>query len=360
MVDSSSDEDLPLAQRPVGGILMALQHQAVRADSDSGSEFPSWLAAGAAGQKGKQVVNLTDSDSDDAVLSPSKPTVPPPAALASPAGNRDVQQPATQQTQEKKPQTATKATAIKTAAKPKATPRPRGSKAAAAALVDAEAPSQGPATQPPPSQPPGSQLAAGDGTAQKRAVGLGLPHVASSRMALVMPEKLPQMKMLIELESSPDDAHHVTDLSGDSGAIGRMVIAGSKDEPQMQIDLKGVLYHATVVPCPVSIAVIKMGQSEAKVECLFSEFVQLREDTRFSFVDTNQLGGMDGGDDDDDLYVGGPDEAGDVPKKKGRGKAVTGAAAAKPKAAPRKRAAPKAKGGVKKAGAKPRAKAKKK
>jgi hypothetical protein len=44
----------------------------------------------------------------------------------------------------------------------------------------------------------------------------------------------------------------------------------------------------------------------------------------------------------------------------GRGKAVTSAAAAKPKAAPRKRAAPKAKGGVKKAGAKPRAKAKKK
>ncbi len=37
-----------------------------------------------------------------------------------------------------------------------------------------------------------------------------------------------------------------------------------------------MLYNATIVPCPVSIAVINMGQAEAKVECLFSEFVQLR------------------------------------------------------------------------------------
>ena len=38
----------------------------------------------------------------------------------------------------------------------------------------------------------------------------------------------------------------------------------------------GVLYSATIVPLPVSVAVINMGLTEAKVECLFSEFVQLR------------------------------------------------------------------------------------
>lgn len=38
----------------------------------------------------------------------------------------------------------------------------------------------------------------------------------------------------------------------------------------------GVLYNTTIVPCPVSLAVINMGLQEAKVECLFSEFVQLR------------------------------------------------------------------------------------
>ena len=121
----------------------------------------------------------------------------------------------------------------------------------------------------------------------------------------------------------------MTDLSGDSGAIGRLIMGGTKDEPQMQVDLKGelagwllllllllplpppllltqclpavqhchsrgcsslicgwltalapphagVLYNATIVPCAASLAVVNMGQAEAKVEALFSEFVQLR------------------------------------------------------------------------------------
>lgn len=40
--------------------------------------------------------------------------------------------------------------------------------------------------------------------------------------------------------------------------------------------IAGVLYNATIVPCAASLAVINMGQSEAKVEAIFSEFVQLR------------------------------------------------------------------------------------
>ena len=36
-----------------------------------------------------------------------------------------------------------------------------------------------------------------------------------------------------------DDTHGVTDLSGDSGAIGRLTMGGTKEDPQMQIDLKG-------------------------------------------------------------------------------------------------------------------------
>lgn len=38
----------------------------------------------------------------------------------------------------------------------------------------------------------------------------------------------------------------------------------------------GVLYNASIVPCPASLAVINMGVTEARVEALFSEFVQLR------------------------------------------------------------------------------------
>ncbi len=38
----------------------------------------------------------------------------------------------------------------------------------------------------------------------------------------------------------------------------------------------GVLYSATIVPCPVTMAVVNVGPSEAKVESLFTEFLQLR------------------------------------------------------------------------------------
>lgn len=182
-------------------------------------------------------------------------------------------------------------------------------------------------------------------------------------MAVVLPDKLPQIKMLVELESNADDEHGVTDLSGDSGAIGRLMMAGTKEEPQMQVDLKGVLYNATIVPCPVTLAVINMGQSEARVECLFTEFVQLREDTRFSCNEGDQgFGGLHG--DDDENYAAAGEEGGGAgagaAAKKGRGKAAAGSKPAGAKAAPRKRAAPKAKGGVKKGarGSKPRAKPK--
>lgn len=37
-----------------------------------------------------------------------------------------------------------------------------------------------------------------------------------------------------------------------------------------------MLYNTTIVPCAASLAIVNMGQAEAKVEALFSEFVQLR------------------------------------------------------------------------------------
>ena len=202
MADTSSDDELPLAQRPIAALFGAPRPAAPAAASDSESDFPSWLQTGAAGHKGNQVITLTDSESDDAVLSPPKPTAAAAAAAAAePAGNRDVQQPPTQQTAEKKPQTAKAAAAApKSAAKQKATPRGRAA-AAAAGAGDEEAPSQPPATQPPASQPATQQ----GGTATKRgpAAGLGLPHAPTSQMPVVLPEKLPQMKMLVELESNP-------------------------------------------------------------------------------------------------------------------------------------------------------------
>lgn len=59
-------------------------------------------------------------------------------------------------------------------------------------------------------------------------------------------------------------------------AAAAMLAARPPELPGCPFPRAGVLYNATIVPCPVSLAVINMGLQEAKVECLFSEFVQLR------------------------------------------------------------------------------------
>ena len=40
--------------------------------------------------------------------------------------------------------------------------------------------------------------------------------------------------------------------------------------------LLGVLYEATMVPSPTTLAIVNISGTEAKVECLLSEFIQLR------------------------------------------------------------------------------------
>lgn len=47
-------------------------------------------------------------------------------------------------------------------------------------------------------------------------------------------------------------------------------------EPAPPLLGAGVLYSATIVPCPVTMAVVNVGPTEAKMESLFSEFLQLR------------------------------------------------------------------------------------
>lgn len=127
------------------------------------------------------------------------------AAEAAPAGNRDVQQPATQpQTQPAAPPATQPASEKKapprSAAKPRGTPQGRrGAAAAAAAAADDSQPGASTQAAEPASQAlPASQ--GGGGTAQKRpAVGLRAP---SNQVTVVLPEKLPQLKMLVELETN--------------------------------------------------------------------------------------------------------------------------------------------------------------
>lgn len=169
-----------------------------------------------------------------------------------------------------------------------------------------------------------------------------------------------QAKILLELESK-DEVHGATDLSGDSGAIGRVLVVGGPGSEQLQIDLKGVLYTATIVPCPVSVAIVNVGPTEAKFEALFSEFAQLREDARFTKAGKSDMNERLLGDDDDELYHDagpGGDEGGAPGGGPGRKKNRAPGAGGKPKltAAARK---PRG-GGVKKPTGRGPAKTKKK
>ncbi|XP_078434265.1 uncharacterized protein LOC144705450 isoform X2 [Wolffia australiana] len=80
----------------------------------------------------------------------------------------------------------------------------------------------------------------------------------SSRLPLVMSDKVQRSKALVECD---DDS---VDLSGDVGAVGRVVISetGSRSH-EMLLDLKGTIYKTAVVPSR-TFCVVSFGPSEAK------------------------------------------------------------------------------------------------
>ena len=69
-----------------------------------------------------------------------------------------------------------------------------------------------------------------------------MTHADASQLPVVVPDKLPAAtKLLLELESG-DGITGATDLSGDSGAIGRILIrkTGEEGKERIELDLKGV------------------------------------------------------------------------------------------------------------------------
>jgi hypothetical protein len=69
--------------------------------------------------------------------------------------------------------------------------------------------------------------------------------------------------VLVECEGEGENA---LDLSGDVGAVGRFSVLkkpGGEGE-NMFLDLKGVMYHATIVPS-TTFMVVNLGPTEAKV-----------------------------------------------------------------------------------------------
>ncbi|XP_028106365.1 DNA-binding protein BIN4-like [Camellia sinensis] len=114
------------------------------------------------------------------------------------------------------------------------------------------------------------------------------PHFSSSRLPLVLSEKASRSKALVECEGES------IDLSGDVGAVGRVVISDNPSGNQeMFLDLKGTIYKTAIVPSR-SFCVVSFGQSEAKIEAIMNDFIQLKPQSNVYEAETMVEGTLDG------------------------------------------------------------------
>lgn len=113
-------------------------------------------------------------------------------------------------------------------------------------------------------------------------------QVSSSSVPLFLPEKVQRSKALIECDGDS------IDLSGDVGVVGRIVISeDSINNPEMLLDLKGTIYKTTIVPSR-TFCVVSFGQSEAKIEAIMNDYVQLKPQSNVYEAETMVEGTLDG------------------------------------------------------------------
>ncbi|XP_017699782.2 DNA-binding protein BIN4-like isoform X2 [Phoenix dactylifera] len=124
----------------------------------------------------------------------------------------------------------------------------------------------------------------------------------SSRLPLVFPDKAQCSKALIECDGDS------IDLSGDVGAVGRIVISnGPAGNQEMLLDLKGTLYKSTIVPSRTC-CIVSVGQSEAKIEAIMNDFIQLEPQSNVFEAETMIEGTLDG------FFFDSEEEADKLPK----------------------------------------------
>ncbi|XP_056850540.1 DNA-binding protein BIN4-like isoform X1 [Raphanus sativus] len=138
---------------------------------------------------------------------------------------------------------------------------------------------------------------------------------SSSRLPLVLSEKVNRTKVLVECEGDS------IDLSGDMGAVGRVVVSDTTED--MFFDLKGTIYKSTIVPsrtfcvvrffsdfipisnfkvtCIIQVLTpeilqfqVNVGQSEAKIEAIMNDFVQLTPVSNVYEAETMVEGTLEG------------------------------------------------------------------
>lgn len=110
----------------------------------------------------------------------------------------------------------------------------------------------------------------------------------SASIPLVLPEKVNRLKALVECEDS-------IDISGDVGAVGRVVISNSSSSgnKEMFLDMKGIMYKTTIVPSR-TFCVVSFGQSEAKIEAIMNDFIQLKPQSNVYEAETMVEGTLEG------------------------------------------------------------------
>ncbi|KAK1276839.1 DNA-binding protein BIN4 [Acorus gramineus] len=113
------------------------------------------------------------------------------------------------------------------------------------------------------------------------------PHV-SSNLPLVFSEKVQRTKVLVECDGDS------IDLSGDVGSVGRVVISNAPTgNHDMLLDLKGTIYKSTIVPSR-TFCVVSFNQTEAKIEAIMNDFVQLKPLSNVFEAETMIEGTLDG------------------------------------------------------------------
>ncbi|XP_019160575.1 PREDICTED: DNA-binding protein BIN4-like isoform X2 [Ipomoea nil] len=128
-------------------------------------------------------------------------------------------------------------------------------------------------------------------------------HVSYSRLPLLLPEKVQRLKALVECDGDS------IDLSGDVGAVGRVVISDNPSgSNEMLLDLKGTIYKTTIVPSR-TFCVVSFGQSEAKIEAIMNDFIQLTPQSNVYEAETMVEGTLDG------FSFDSEEEADNLPKK---------------------------------------------
>lgn len=109
-----------------------------------------------------------------------------------------------------------------------------------------------------------------------------------SRLPLMLTDKVQRSKALVECDGDS------IDLSGDVGAVGRIVISnGPTGNNELLLDLKGTVYKTTIVPSR-TFCVVSIGQSEAKIEAIMNDFIQLEPKSNVFEAETMVEGTLDG------------------------------------------------------------------